>query len=409
MLFAALLIVLLAVNVYATYAIFTSQFPGANDFYSRWSGARSFWLEGLDPYGDEASLAIQIGIYGRPVVEGEDPGYFAYPLYTVFLIAPLAPLPYAWAEAIWIVILEAALIGAMLLLADLFGWRPPLWLMAASLVWTLLFYPATRGLFLGQPGLAVYFFEVLALWALARGHGALAGAALALSTIKPQMGFLVVPALLLWGLWARRWRFVAAFAGVWGVLMALSFLALPSWFGSWLDQLAQYPSYTAIGSPLWVLTHLYLTFLGPTGEGAITVVLLILLAWVWWGQFRRGRDFLWVVCLTLTITHLVALRTATPHFVVFIIPLVFYFKVLTSADRRRGSWAVLLIEAALFVGMWALFLTTVQGRFEHPIVYLPLPFGMLLLLLATRKLWRDRAPRVVGQLAGARAPAERAG
>ncbi|MCZ7544114.1 MAG: DUF2029 domain-containing protein [Anaerolineae bacterium] len=267
-LFAVLLIVLLAVNVYATYAIFTSQFPGANDFYSRWSGARSFWLEGLDPYGDEASLAIQIGIYGRPVVEDEDPGYFAYPLYTVFLIAPLAPLPYAWAEAIWIVILEAALIGAMLLLADLFGWRPPLWLMAASLVWTLLFYPATRGLFLGQPGLAVYFFEVLALWALARGRGALAGTALALSTIKPQMGFLVVPVLLLWGLWTRRWRFVAAFAGVWGALMALSFLALPSWFGSWLDQLGQYPSYTAIGSPLWVLTHLYLPFLGPTSEGS---------------------------------------------------------------------------------------------------------------------------------------------
>ncbi|MCZ7544113.1 MAG: hypothetical protein M5R40_11550 [Anaerolineae bacterium] len=103
------------------------------------------------------------------------------------------------------------------------------------------------------------------------------------------------------------------------------------------------------------------------------------------------------------------MRTATPHFVVFIIPLVFYFKVLTGADRRRGPWVVLLIEAALFVGMWALFLTTVQERFEHPIVYLPLPFGMLLLLLATRKLWRERAPQVVGQLARVSAPSERAG
>ncbi len=391
-LLAAALLALAVIDVVGTYTFKSKPYPGANDFYSRWSGARSFWVDGLDPYGDEASLAIQVGIYGRPAVEGEDPGYFAYPFYTVFLIAPLAVLPYAWAEAIWIVLLEACLIGAMLLLMDLFGWRPRPWLAGVSLMWTLLFYPAARGLMLGQPGLAVYLFEVLTLWALARRRDGLAGAALALSTIKPQMGFLIVPVLLVWGAWARRWRFVAAFAGVWGALMALSFLALPSWLGTWLDQLARYPSYTAIGSPLWVLTREYLPFLGAAGEGVITVALLVLLAWAWWQHFRGGRNFLWAVCLTLAVTHLVALRTATPHFVVFIVPLVFYFEALTVADRRRGGWTVSLIEMLLLVGMWALFLTTVQGKFEHPVVYLPLPFGMLLILLATRRLWQERAP-----------------
>lgn len=390
----ALIALVLIVDVWGTYTFKSHPYPGANDFYSRWSGARSFWVDGLDPYGDQASRAIQMGIYGRPARETEDPGYFAYPLYTVFLLAPLAPLDYAWAEAIWLVVLEAALIGALLLLADLFGWRPRPWLLGISLLWALLFYPAARGLLLGQPGLLVYFLEVLALWALAKRRDALAGIALALSTIKPQMGFLIVPFLLLWGLWERRWRFVGAFAGLWGGLMLLAFLALPTWFGAWWQQLTGYTSYTAIGSPVWVLTRVYLPFLGEAGESALSAALVFLVVWAWGrviGQ-KRGDEFWWTVCLTLTVTHLIALRTATPHFVVFVVPLIFYFKTLTDADRRRGTWVVLLIQLVLLVGLWALFLATVQAKFEHPAMYLPLPFGMLIVLLISRPLWWDAVP-----------------
>lgn len=376
------------------YTFKSKPYPGANDFYSRWSGARSFWLDGLDPYGEEASLAIQIGIYGRPVREGEDPGYFAYPMYTTLLIAPLALLPYAWAEATWLALLIALQIGALALLIDIFNWRPGLLLLSLSVLWAILFYPASRGILLGQPGLVVYFLEVLALWALARGRDGLAGAVLALSTIKPQMGFLFVPFLLLWGLRERRWRLIGAFALIWGGLMAWSFIVLPGWFGEWWEQLARYPSYTAIGSPLWVLTRVYLPFLGAPGETVISGALLALLVWAWWRVIirRRGTEFGWAVALTLTVTHLIAVRTATPHFVVFNIPLYFYFVALIAADRRRGPRVVALAQIVLIVGLWALFLLTVQGKFEHPAMYLPLPFGMLILLLISRRLWLDQAP-----------------
>lgn len=382
--------------IWGVYTFKSKPYPGANDFYSRWSGAHSFWVEGLDPYGEEASLAIQIGIYGRPVEEGEDPGYFAYPFYTVFLFAPLAPLSYPLAEATWLVLLMVVLVGALILLLDMFGWQPVPWLLGATLLWTLLFYPAARGILLGQPGIAVYFLEVLTLWALVKGREELAGVALALSTIKPQMGFLFVPFLLLWGLRERRWRFVGAFTALWSGLMLLSFLVLPSWLGEWLGQVGQYTAYTAIGSPVWVLTRVYLPFLGAAGEVVISGVLLALLAWAWYRVIwrRRADEFGWTAALTLTITHLIALRTATPHFVVFIVPLVFYFKVLTDADRRRCSLMVLLIEAVLLIGLWGLFLTTVQAKFEHPAMYLPLPFGMLFLLLISRSLWRGQPPMI---------------
>jgi len=41
------------------------------------------------------------------------------------------------------------------------------------------------------------------------------------------------------------------------------------------------------------------------------------------------------------------------------------------------------------VALWWLFLTTLTGHFEHAVNYLPLPWGVLLLLLTTRNLWRQ--------------------
>ncbi|MFC1960175.1 glycosyltransferase family 87 protein [Chloroflexota bacterium] len=387
-----LALLLFALVTLGMYTLKSRPYPGANDFYSRWSGVQSYWMKGLDPYSEEASLAIQIGIYGRPVIAGEDPGYYAYPMYTTFLLAPLAPLPYTWAEAIWLTLLMGMLLGALFLLLNAYKWRPTPWLLGVTALWTLLFYPASRGILLGQPGIAVYFLEVLALWALVKNRDSLAAFALALSTIKPQMGFLIVPFVLLWGLWYRRWRLIGWFVAIWGGLMLLSFVMLPTWFGSWWEQLTLYTSYTVIGSPVWVLTHIYLPQLGTVGEIALSVALLIIMLWAWARTIiqRKSNEFGWTFCLTLTITHLIALRTATPHFVVFIIPLIFYFKYLTDREPRRGPRLVFLIQIALVVSYWVLFLTTVTERFEHPIIYLPLPVGMLLLLLFTRSLWVDK-------------------
>ncbi len=383
----ALLGLLLVGNVIATHDVLTAPYPGHNDFMSRWEGARSYWRDGLNPYGEAASANIQQRIYGRMAADDEDPGYFAYPFYTVFVLLPLVFTGYAWASAIWMVALEACLVTATVLLLDLYGWRPRPGLLGVLLLWTLSNYYAARGLLLGQPGLLVYGLHVLALWAFARRRDALAGAALALSTIKPQMGFLLIPFLLLVGLSLRRWRFLAAFAGAGAVLAGLSFALVPTWLGDWLAQIEQYPSYTALGAPVWIVTRHYLG-LGALAEWAANVALWALLAWAWAMVLWRGRGerLDWTVMLTLTVTHLSAVRTATPHFVVFTIPLLFYLRGLTRRQRNgaRLSAAILL---ALLVIPWVHFVLTVEGEFEHPTLYLPVPFGMLALLWLTRRQW----------------------
>lgn len=396
-------VLLFVLAVIGHHAYLTHPYPGHNDFMSRWEGARSYWVDGLNPYGDEASLNIQVRIYGQAATEDQDPGYFAYPFYTAFIVGPLVFTSYAWASAIWMVFLEVALIVALVMLFDLFRWQPrPVVLGALVLFAVLAYYPA-RGLILGQPGLLVYALEVMAIWALARRLDVAAGVVLAVSTLKPQMGYLIVPFLLLWGLRVYRWRFVGSFSLTFSALMLASFVLVPTWLTDWLGQVSIYTSYTALGGPIWIVanypwfatdpdTGLFIVEggFGTYIEWVITGGLYLYMLVLWYDvliQNKRER-FLWTVVLTLVLTHLVAPRTATPHYVVFMIPLIYYLREIATRFYRRGAtWYILTSLSLLFIVPWVHFVTTVIGEFEHPTVYLPIPFLTIIILILTRRRW----------------------
>ena len=258
----SLTVVLCLIAVYvadtvATHAVFTSRFPGANDFYSRWAGARAWWMQGLSPYSEEASRQIEIGIYGRRALPGEDPGPFAYPFYAVFLIAPLAFLPYVWAEAAWLALLQFALIGGILGSIRLVKWHIPPLLLGVTLISMVFFYHSARAILLGQFAVIVFALVAGMLLALQARRDLWAGVLLALATVKPQMVFLLVPLALWWAIATRRWRMVWGFAGAMAVLCGASWIAVPGWLGDFLTQMMRYSSYTAIGSPVWVITRYF--------------------------------------------------------------------------------------------------------------------------------------------------------
>ncbi len=385
----------LVFNVWAVYTFITTQHPGANDFFLRWQGTRSYFA-GLNPYSREATLIVENGLYGAPARPDQYPGDFVYPFYTVILMAPLALFPYDMASAIWLVITAALIVGTFVLMTDMFNWRPPAWLLLLGMAWAFVSYPAVRGTFLGQPGVAVACMELIALWALAKDHDTLAGIVLAVSTLKPPVGIFIVPFLLLWGLRYRRWRFVISFSALFGVLFIASFLLLPSWLSDWLKQVGTYSGYTEIGSPVWIITSIYLPFLGTPGELVIDGLLVLLMLWAWYRVLLRREIALfdWTAALTLTITHLVAPRTATPHFVVFVLVFVFYFREIMRADYKDGARLVAGIMISTTVILWTLFLTTLTGKLEHPINYLPLPFGALMALWIWRRRWWEARPTI---------------
>lgn len=381
-----LVVVVILLDAYATYVIFTSKFPGANDFYSRWAGGRAFLIDGLNPYSDEVTRRIQLGMYGHLAEEGVDQVAFAYPMYTIYLFFPLGLIPsYPQAQALWQAILEFALLLAVFFTFRIYRWQPKPWLLGITCFWNILFYPGARSIILGQFAIVVLAFVVLTLWAVKESKDILAGVCLALSTIKPQMVFLLIPLLLLWAIYHRRWRVVGSFTVSMIVLVLSSLLLVPTWIADFFTWMSKYPSYTAIGSPIWTLTHYFFPQLGTPVEIVISLLVLGHLLYTWRGAMNGSwLEFDWVVALTLIVTNLIALRTATTNYVVLLMPTFIVFKTLDQRFQRRGAMLIALIELLLLVGFWVLFATTVVGNYEHPIMYLPLPIGLWLIFVAAK-------------------------
>ncbi len=378
-------LLLFALLVVAVRQLFTLEAVGANDFYPRWKGAVLFWRDGIDPYSDMATEAIQRDMYGRLALPEEDQVLFVYPFYVTFLLLPLVwlPLGYSWIQAIWLTTLLVGMVTAVVLTLRLVNWQQPVWLFALTMLWAVLFYHFTRTIILGQFAALVFLWLAAALLALQRGREGWAGFWLALTTMKPQMTVLLILALLLWALARRRWRFVASFSLTIAALFALSFLFLPSWLTSFVRQVLFYPDYTITGSPLWVITGHYLPQLGQPVERLLSVLAIGLMVWEWrrlWRETAVGSQLLLVLGVTMVVTNLILVRTATTNYIIMTIPLFLLLREL-AMRWQGGNLGIALFYGFSILSSWALFLATIQGDTEHPIMYLPWPFALLPLLL----------------------------
>ncbi|MEM9949974.1 MAG: glycosyltransferase family 87 protein [Chloroflexota bacterium] len=380
-------VIIFIVMVIATHNLLTEPFPGHNDFLSRWEGSRSFWVDGLNPYGNEASLNIQNFMYGRPAMPDEDQVLFAYPMYTAILLLPLVFTNYAWASAIIMVIMEAMLLAALFLLLDLFKFRPKAIVLLLLLLIALLHYTAARGLILGQLGLVCYFGFALTFWGLGKEHDRIAGVALSLATIKPQLGFLIVPFLFLWGIRANRWQFVGSFVVSMLVLVGVSFVFVPTWLIDMWGQVTAYGGY----APSTPNERLFTDFLGlpANSQYILFAVLWGAMLITWYQVLVQGKleRAMWAAMVTLTVSNIAAPVVATPHFTVFMIPLIFYLKHL-NRQRQYKKWIIPMLLVIL-VEPWIRFLLTLEAesQLEHWFIYFPEPIVILVSLWIFRELW----------------------
>jgi hypothetical protein len=345
---------LLALGI-ANYRV-SNQFPGGNDFLPRWVGAREWLQRGTSPYDPRVSEAAQRMIYGRLAdpAAGEDIAHFAYPP-AMLSSAPLASLPSLAARAVWMTLIEVSLPALIIMGMGLAHWRPPLWLQVALLLFAVLSYHGIRTVLLGQFAAIEAVLMVGTLLAIQRRQDQLAGILLGLSIAKPHMAVLLIPFVLLWAVRSGR-TIVAGWAtATVGLLIGVSIALIPDWPVQWLRQLLDYPTYTVIGPPVSVLTGLL-----PRGQAALTLILcLLLLAYLIWEWLqslgKEDRWFQWTAAMTLTITNLIALRTATTNFVVLFPALVLIFALWHERWGKAGEVAILLAILCLLIGLRASF------------------------------------------------------
>jgi hypothetical protein len=188
----------------------------------------------------------------------------------------------------------------------------------------------------------------------------LAGALLAVATIKPQVTALLVAGLALWvlGHWRARQGLAWGFLGTLAVLMGGAFLLLPGWLGDFRAALAAYQQYTNGHSLLWIWADVGLGRLFPAGvepvTNALAAGLVALALGVWW-QARRAAagtfPFARVLALTLAITLLI-IPTWAPYNQPVLLPAILLLvqtrAALWAGGRRWVRWA--WVTAAAMIG-----------------------------------------------------------
>jgi hypothetical protein len=213
--------------------------------------------------------------------------------------------------------------------------------------------PTIISLSLGQLSPILLLGLVAFLWSLENRRDFVAGTALSLTAVKPQMVALVWVALALWVVANRRWRVMAgAAASLAAASVAVAWIN-PNVFGQYQHLMATAPPTLAFESPnIATILRLMIGTDGswpqfiPTALGAVGVVLL-------W--FRRGGTWEWsreLPALVLFSCLLTSYGGWAFDLIVLLIPIVAVAVTIVGSDRRDlvywGATGFLAISGVAF-------------------------------------------------------------
>jgi hypothetical protein len=217
-----------------------------SDLYPRWLGARELLLHGRNPYGSDIAVEIQRGYYGRPIdpsrpYDPKDEQGFAYPAYVVFLLAPTVRLPFNEVQIGFRWLLISLTAASVLFWLHSLRWKTSFGTGLIFIVLTLGWLPVVQAIKLQQLSLVVAGLLAACGACLAGGWLFLAGALLALSTIKPQLSWPLVLWLFVWAgsEWSSRRKLIFGFALVMLLLLGGAELVLPHWLGMFVHGISR--------------------------------------------------------------------------------------------------------------------------------------------------------------------------
>ncbi len=329
-----------------------------SDLYPRWLGARELLLHGRDPYGGDVTREIQAGYYGRELDaarlnDPKDQQGFAYPVYVVFLLAPLVKLPFPAVQQAFSWVLAFLTGCSVLLWCGTFRYR---YSAIAKLSWiglTLGCFPAIQGLKLQQLSLIVAFLISCCVYAVFRRRLVAAGVLLALATIKPQLVALLVFALIVWvfGNWRQRQKLLWAFLAALTVLVAAGQFVLPGWIGEFRAAMSSYYRYTGGGKS--VLEVLLTPGVGRIVSGVV-IATLLLLVWRLRRFDERRPEFSYLISMTLSSTLLVIPMFA-PYNQLLLLPALVLLVPITRDLWVKNIWSRGLVSIAALSIAWPFF------------------------------------------------------
>lgn len=309
-----------------------------SDLYPRWLGARDLLVHGRNPYSDELTLEIQEGYYGRRLDaarpnDPKDQQGFAYPVYVVFLLAPLLRLPFHQVQILFHWLLVGLTAASILWWLRALHWRVAGLAMASAAVLTVGSVPAVQGIKLQQLSLLVAGLLAGSAACLASGFLFFGGLLLALATIKPQLACFPGAWFLVWAVsdWRGRRKFLFGLALAMALLLAGSEAVLPGWMRLFLGAIQQYHRYTQNRS---VLDQLLPGMFTGKIVAALAVVLAAVFLWRLRNVAADSAQFERAIALVMATTVLVVPMYA-PYNQVLLLPAI----LLLVRDRRKMAFS----------------------------------------------------------------------
>lgn len=346
------LVVLLAVNLTLARVL-----PGGEWLYLRWSGARAYLFEQVEPYGTTIAGRVQQLVYGRDAVSGEYRYVLNDPFYIVLLYTPLALFSdFSLARGLWMLFAETALVASVFFALRLSEWEPPRWMVVLLMISSLLGYYGLQSLVSASPSIFLGFLYLSILLALRSVNDELGGALICLTLYQWEVGGLFFLFIMVAVIANKRWKVLTGLGMSLFVLLVVSFLMDSSWG---LPYIRAVLSDWYRGASLNL--NSYLSFWFPDSRLPLgTVIALALGAIValeWAGSIRAHfRRIVWTASLSLAAAPLLGMAIFPSNHVVLILPCILILALVWERWHRHRVWAtvlVLILAVAIPLGLFA--------------------------------------------------------
>jgi hypothetical protein len=368
LLLALVFLVVLALLSYGIHLLTQNNNLGS-DYYIYYVAGHTLFIDHQNPYSDAVAAQVQLSVFKRLALPGEDQVGFAYPPYALLPALPTFWLPFDWGQAIWMALNLLALMSAIYLAFP----KARKW----AAVSFIFFFPVSFALILGNFNILVTSILILSYGILisnqnlARPTQVFLGVLLAWATVKPQFAWLFIALLLLVAVRKRFWPFLISFTVGMLMLLTFSFIVMPGWPQAWFERLTKYQVYLQT----WlILTFFLKSFLSLGIAEMITwiaaVASLGISAWLYFQWWQGKLSDLVMVAWSGLLIFLFHPRGVSYEQITFLIPLLIWVCIVKPLPHLAvgifwfgslaASWVIFVVSrlpgAPNTVSEWTFFL-----------------------------------------------------
>ncbi len=377
--------------VWGQYRFYLNH-PDGDEFLSHWVGARAFLIDNINPNSEIVKVRIQAyAVENNVKLLNNTPG-LVDPIYVELLYIPFGLFEnYLIARALWMLVLEFALVTAVWLSLRVLDWQPNLFILVTFLAFSIAWYPAVRAVGNGSQSIIAATLMIAALAAIRSGHDELAGIMLALSTIQPQMVGMLILLVVIWTIIRRRKQLLVWLVSSWIFLILLGILILPTRQINYANEILSYlrnrpPAAIQVALSQWLpsIGHI-------VGQLSVAAVASALVWSCWIARKQHFRVLIWTACMTITLT-LWIIESRDPSMLVnLVVAFALIFFMWSSRWKYFGPWWSIFSMFLLTSGSWMLFLSNQDMGEQLTLMYLLMP-GFLLVALIWVRWWYVHFP-----------------